>query len=153
MLKQRAQITKPKLEQPQRAPPAHMQAPWTNATPPGRLHAKHHLKTGQLQQFSPNRSDRSTPLVRLVCNMWTGPALWPVKPVTSTGQTGAHQSPEMARNHLKTFWMHPASHFKLKLLPLVDNAWIKLKMQNFQPRVSQIDKIQHRMLHMSKWAS
>jgi hypothetical protein len=27
MLKQRAQTTKPKLEKPQRAPPAHMQAP------------------------------------------------------------------------------------------------------------------------------
>jgi hypothetical protein len=41
---------------------------------------------------------------------------------TLTGQTGAHQSPEMARNHLKTFEMHPASHFKLKLPPLVGNA-------------------------------
>jgi hypothetical protein len=29
-------------------------------------------------------------------------ALWPVRLVTSTGQTGAHQSLEMARNHLKT---------------------------------------------------
>jgi hypothetical protein len=37
--------------------------------------------------------------------------------------------------------MHPASHFKLKLLPLVDNAWIKPKMQKMQPRASQIDKI------------
>jgi hypothetical protein len=38
--------------------------------------------------------------------------------------------------------MHPTSHFKLKLLPLVDNAKMKPKMQNFQPRASQIDKIQ-----------
>jgi hypothetical protein len=68
------------------------------------MHAKHHLKTGQLQQLNPDWSDRSTPLVR---------------PVTSTSQTGAHQSPEMARNHLKTFYMHPTSHFKLKLLPLL----------------------------------
>jgi hypothetical protein len=52
------------------------------------MHAKHHLKTEQLQQPSPDWSGRSTP---------------PVRPVTSTGQTGAHQSPEMARNHLKTF--------------------------------------------------
>jgi hypothetical protein len=59
----------------------------------------------------------------------------------------------MARNHLKTFLMHPVARNKLKLLPLVDNAWIKPKMQNFQPRASQIDKIQHRMLLMSKWAS
>jgi hypothetical protein len=37
--------------------------------------------------------------------------------------------------------------------PTVGNAWIKPKMQNFQPRASQTDKIQQRMLHMSKWAS
>jgi hypothetical protein len=78
--------------------PTHMQdpqcnSPWTNA-------CKTPLETWQLQQLSP---DRSTPPVRPVCNMWTGPALWPVRPLTSTGQTGAHQSPEMARNHLKTF--------------------------------------------------
>jgi hypothetical protein len=39
--------------------------------------------------------------------------------VISTGQTGAQQSPEMARNNLKTFYMRPASHFKLKLPPLL----------------------------------
>jgi hypothetical protein len=39
--------------------------PWTNAPPPGRMHANH-LKTGQLQQLP----------------------LTPVKPVTTTGQTG-----------------------------------------------------------------
>jgi hypothetical protein len=69
MLKQRAQTTKPKLEKPQKAPPAHMQAPpeqmqlpWTNA-------CKTPLETGQLQQLSPDWSDRSTPPVRQVCNM------------------------------------------------------------------------------------
>jgi hypothetical protein len=40
--------------------------PWTNATPPGRMHANH-LKTGQLQQL----------------------LLTPVRPSTTTGQTGA----------------------------------------------------------------
>jgi hypothetical protein len=49
--------------------------------------------------------------------------------------------------------MHSTSHFKLKNVPLVGNAWIKPKMQNFQPRASQIDKIQHRMLHLSKTRS
>jgi hypothetical protein len=29
--------------------------------------------------------------------------LTPVRPVLLTGQTGVQQSPEMARNHLKTF--------------------------------------------------
>jgi hypothetical protein len=40
-----------------------------------------------------------------------------------------------------------------KLLPLVDNAWIKAKCKKFQHRASQIYKIHHKMLHMSKWAS
>jgi hypothetical protein len=63
------------------SPYTHASSPWTNATPPGRMHAKHHLKQGS-------------------CN---NSALWPVRPVTSTGQTGVQQSPEMARNHLRTF--------------------------------------------------
>jgi hypothetical protein len=117
------------------------------------MHANHLKKTEQLHQLSSDRSDRSPPPVTPVPNIWTGLALWPVRPVLLTGQTGAHQSLEMARNHLKTFLMHPVSHFKLKLLPLVGNAWINQKMQNFQPRASLIDKIQHRMLHMYKWAS
>jgi hypothetical protein len=71
------------------------------------MHANQLRKIEQLHQLSSDQSDRSPP---------------PVRPVTTIGQTGAHQSPEMARNHLKTFKMHPASHFKLKLLPLVDNA-------------------------------
>jgi hypothetical protein len=44
------------------------------------MHANQ-LKTGQLQQLQ----------------------LTPVRPVITTGQTGVQQSPEMARNHLKTF--------------------------------------------------
>jgi hypothetical protein len=71
-------------------------SPWTNA-------CKIPLETGQLQQLSPDRSDRSTPSVRPLCNMCIEPALTPVRPVTLTGQIGAQQSPEMARNHLKTF--------------------------------------------------
>jgi hypothetical protein len=78
------------------SPCTHANSPWTNA-------CKTPLETGQLQQLTSHRSDRSPPPVRPVLNMCTGPALWPVRPVTSTGQTGAHQSPEMARNHLKTF--------------------------------------------------
>jgi hypothetical protein len=136
-----------KTRKPQRAPPAHMQAP------PGWMHANHLKKTDPLHQLSSDRSDRSPPPVRPVLNIWTGPALRPVRPVTSTGQTGKTQSPEMAQNHLKTFEMHSVAQNKLKLLPLIDNAWIKPKMWKMQPRASQIDKIQQRMLHMSKWAS
>jgi hypothetical protein len=77
--------------------------PWTNATPPGRMHANHLKKTEQLHQLSSDRSDRSPPQVRPVLNMCTEPALWSVRPVTPTGQTSVQQSPEMARNHLKAF--------------------------------------------------
>jgi hypothetical protein len=38
-----------------------------------------------------------------VPKMCTGSALTPVRLVTPTGQTGAQQSPEMARNHVKAF--------------------------------------------------
>jgi hypothetical protein len=85
------------------SPCTHASSPWTNATPPRRMHAKHHMKIEQLHQLISHRSDRSPPPVRPVPNMCTRPALWPVRPVTSTGQTGAHKSPEMARNHLETF--------------------------------------------------
>jgi hypothetical protein len=48
------------------SPCTHASSPWTNATPPGPMHANH-LKTGQLQRLQ----------------------LTPVRPVTTTGQTGA----------------------------------------------------------------
>jgi hypothetical protein len=60
-------------------------------------------KQGSCSNFSSHRSDRSSPPVRPVPKMCTGSALTPVRPVLLTGQTGAQQSPEMARNHLKTF--------------------------------------------------
>jgi hypothetical protein len=53
MLKKRAQTTKPKLEKPQRTSPCtHASSPWTNATPPGRIHAKHHLKQGSCNNIA-----------------------------------------------------------------------------------------------------
>jgi hypothetical protein len=85
------------------SPCTHACSPWTNATPPWRMHANHLKKIEQLHQLRSDWLDQSTSPVRPVCNMWTGPALWPVRPVTANGQTGAQQSPEMARNHLKTF--------------------------------------------------
>jgi hypothetical protein len=36
--------------------------------------------------------------------------------------------------------MCAASYYKLKLLPLVDNAGIKPKMPKMQPRAAQIEK-------------
>jgi hypothetical protein len=142
-----------KARKPQRAPPTHMQASpepmknsWTNACKP----------------LGENRGDASA-------------QLWPVRPVTTTGQTGAqhvnrtspltsqtgdhdrsdrwHTEP---RNGLKPHENLPnafSSPQYAQTSPLVDNAWIKEKIRKMQPRASQIDKIQHRMLHMSKWAS
>jgi hypothetical protein len=121
--------------------------------PPEPMQVEHLMKTEQLHQLSSDRSDRSTPSVRPMLNMWKRPALWPVRLVTMTSHIGDTQSLEMAPNHLKTVQMHLVGQNMLKLLPLVDNAWIKPKLGKFQPRASQIDKIQHMMLHMSKWAS
>jgi hypothetical protein len=91
------------LEQPQRAPSAHMQAPPEQKHLPLDECMQNTWKQGSCKNFSSHRSDRSPPPVRPVTNICTGPALWPVRPVTATNQTGAHQCPEMARNHLKTF--------------------------------------------------
>jgi hypothetical protein len=92
-----------KAREPQRAPPAHIQAPPEQMQlPPGRMHANHSMKTEQLHQLNSDRSDQSTPPVRTVCNMWIGPALWPVRPVTSTDQTGVQQSLELAQNPWKS---------------------------------------------------
>jgi hypothetical protein len=55
-------------------------------------------KHGRCNNFSLHRSDRSAPPDRPVPNMCTGPALWPVRLVTSTSQTGAQQSPENLLN-------------------------------------------------------
>jgi hypothetical protein len=68
-------------------PCTHASPPWTNATPPGRMHANNLKTTEQLHQLSSGRLDRSPPPVRPVSNIWTRPTLWPVRPVTSTGQT------------------------------------------------------------------
>jgi hypothetical protein len=59
------------------------------------MHANH-LKTGKLQQL------QLTPVRPVTTTGQTG-AQHVHRTSTLTGQTGAHQSPEMARNHLKTF--------------------------------------------------
>jgi hypothetical protein len=101
MLKWKAQTTNPKLEKPQRAPPPlhTCKLPWTNATPHGRKHAKHHMK-----QSSCNSS---------ALTGQTGGQDRPA-PGNYTGQTGAPLwsgrcllgnclSSKIARNHLETF--------------------------------------------------
>jgi hypothetical protein len=90
MIKQRAQTTKQSLKTTKSSPCTHANSPWTNAAPPGWKHANHLIRTEQLHQLSSDRSDWSPPPVRLVCNMRTGPSLWPVRPVTLTSQTPVH---------------------------------------------------------------
>jgi hypothetical protein len=85
------------------SPCTHASSPWTSATPPGQMHANHLKQIEQQHQLSSDRSDRSPPPVGPVPNIWTGLVLWPVRPVTLTGQTGVKQSLEKAQNHLKTF--------------------------------------------------
>jgi hypothetical protein len=89
MLKQRVQTIKLKLKKPQRAPPAHMQAPpepmqlpWMNACEP--LH-----ETEQLQQLSSDRSNRSPSRVRPVDKITQHLETTPVRPVPLTGQADA----------------------------------------------------------------
>jgi hypothetical protein len=153
MLKQRAQTTKPKLENHKELPlhtcklPLNQcNSPWTNACKP----------------LDENRAATSA-------------QLWLVRPVTTTGQTGAQHvnrastltaqtgDPDRSdrcateprngskppENLLNAF----TSPNHAQTSPPCYNAWIKPKMQKMQPRASQIDKIQQRMLHMSKWAS
>jgi hypothetical protein len=95
--------TKAKLEKPQRAPLAHMQAPPEPMHLPLDECMQTSWKRGSCSKFSSHRSDWSSPPVGPVPKMCIGSTLTPVRPVTTTGQTGAQQSPEMARNHLKTF--------------------------------------------------
>jgi hypothetical protein len=98
MLKQRTQTTKPKLENHKELPlhtwklPLNQcHSPWTNA-------------------WKPLDENRAAAI---------GPTLLPVRPVTTTRQTDDTQSPEMARNHLKTFQMHSVAENKLYPPPLL----------------------------------
>jgi hypothetical protein len=140
---------------PQRDPLHTCKLPLNQCNSPCTIACKIPLEIGQLQQLSAQP--------------------WPVRPVNPTGQTGAQhvnrtstltgQTGDLNRSDRCTpepkngskppkYLLNASSNqFKLKLLPLVNNAWIKPKMQKNQPKASQIDKIQHRMLHMSKWAS
>jgi hypothetical protein len=61
------------------------------------MHANHLKKTEQSHQLNSDRSNRSPPPVRPVPNIWTGPALWPVRPVWNRAQNGS-EPPENLLN-------------------------------------------------------
>jgi hypothetical protein len=153
MLKQRAQTTKPKLENHKELPLHTCKLPLNQCNPPRWMHARHHLKqgncnssalTGQTGQH--HRSNRCATCEQDQHSDRSDRWPQPVRPVHTKAQ-----------KWLETTWK-PSKCIQQAIsisnfYPLVDNAWIKLQVQNFQPRASQIDKIQHRMLHMSKWSS
>jgi hypothetical protein len=153
MLKQRAQTTKPKLEKTQRAPPAHMQAP------PEQMQ----LPLDECMQNTTWNKAAATTQLSLV------------RPVNTTGQTGVQhvnrtstltgQTVDLDRSDRCTPEPRNCSKppenllnasskpFQAQTSPPCWQCMNQAKMQNFQPRASQIDKIEHRMLHKSKWAS
>jgi hypothetical protein len=145
-----------KAQNPQRAPPAHMQAPLNQCNSPWMNACKTPPETEQLQQLSSHRLDRSPSAVRPVDKIAQHLGTAPVRPVPLTGQADATWELLELKNSSKPLGnlLNACSKpFQAQTSPLVDNAWIKPKMPKIQPRASQIDKIQHRMLHMSKWAS
>jgi hypothetical protein len=152
MLKQRAQTTKPKLEHHKELPPAHMQAPpEPKHTPPKPMQQ---CNTGMQQRakicsFCPGRLDCLHQAVRPPTTHLT--AWVAVRPPHVTGP--APNCSKFARTNWITFQMLPGAQIMYKLLPLVENAWIKAKCEKIQHIASQIYKIHHKVLHMSKWAS
>jgi hypothetical protein len=79
---------------------------------------------------------------------------WPPGAVRTLQETGpAPNCSKFARTNLNTFQTLPGGQSMHKLLPLVDNAWIKAKCEKFQHIASQIYKIHHKELHKSKWGS
>jgi hypothetical protein len=89
------------------SPCTHASSPWTMQFPLDEC-----MPTTRQKQSSCTNSALTG---QTYAQMWTGPTLWPVRPVTTTGQTGDTQSPEMARDHLKTFKMHSVAQNMLKL--------------------------------------
>jgi hypothetical protein len=97
----------------------------------------------------PGRLDRLHQVVRPpTCHLTAWEA---VRPPHETGP--ASNFSKTARTNWNTFQKLPGAQNMPKLLPVVDNAWIKTKCEKFQHIASQIYKIHHKVLHMSKWAS
>jgi hypothetical protein len=151
MLKKRAQTTNPKLEQHKDLPLHICKLPWAKHTPHELMQQ---CNTGKQQRskfcsLCPGRLDRLHQVVRPPTTHLT--AWGAVRPPHVTGP--APNCSKFARTNWNTFQMLPGAQIMHKLLPLVDNAWIKAKCEMFQHIDSQIYKIHHKVLHISKWAS
>jgi hypothetical protein len=121
-----------------RAPPAHMQA-----------------SPEQVPTLGTNLSGQFPKLVRSVPPK-------PVRPVPKTGQANFIQqtTPPKAKNAKEMhklplgswdrFQGYNAIFLHLPFSPLLPMHESRLKLENMQPRASQVYKIHHKMLHMSK---
>jgi hypothetical protein len=125
-------------------------SPWDKAHSPWANAAMQHGNATKRKTCSlcPGRLDRLPWAGRPpLCDLTAWGA---VRPPQETGP--APNFSKTARTTLNTFQMLPGAQIMHKLVPLVDNAWIKEKCKKFQHIASQIYKIHLKMLHMSKWA-
>jgi hypothetical protein len=138
------------------SPCTHASSPRTNATPPRRMHARHHLKqsscnssalTGQIGH--PHRSDWWTRSPSTWELHWSDRCPSPVRPMPPGKLTELKNSPKPPGNLLNVC----SKPFQAQTSPPSLQCMNQAKMPKIQPRASQIDKNQHRMLHVSKWAS
>jgi hypothetical protein len=133
------------------SPCTHASSPWTNATPPERM-----------QDTTWNRAAATA-------------QPWPVRPVSTTGQTSVQHVNRTSTLTSQTGGLNrsdrctpepitgskPAENLlnassSPKQAQTSPHCWQCMNQaQNAkkQPRASQIDKIQQRMLHIYKWAS
>jgi hypothetical protein len=149
LLKQRAHTTNPKLEQHKELPLHTCKLPLIQSTLP--------LNQCNDATWECNKEKKTC----LLCPGWLDRLPWAVRPplydLTAWGavrpphETGlAPNFSKIAQITLNTFQMLSGAEIMHKLFPLVDNAWIKAKCEKFQHIASQIYKIHHKILHMSK---
>jgi hypothetical protein len=151
MLKQRAQTTKPKLENHKELPlhtcklPLNQSnSPWTNACKP----------------LDENRAAASSQLWPVTTTGQTG-AQHVNRASTLTGQTGDHDSSDRCTPEPRKGSKPPenllnacSKPIQAQTSPPCGQCMNQAKnAKKNQPGAYQIDKIQHRMLHMSKWSS
>jgi hypothetical protein len=152
MLKQRAQTTNLKLKQHKELPLHICKLPLSKRTLPPEPMQQCNMRMQQREKSCslwPGRLDRLHRAIRLPTCYLTA---WAA--VRSPHETDPSPNfSKSARTNLNTFQMLLGAQIMHKLLPLVDNAWIKAKCEMLQPIASQIYKIHHKVLHMFKWAS
>jgi hypothetical protein len=156
MLKQRAQTTKPTLENHNELPlhtcklPLNQcNSPWTNACEPPHETEQLHQLSSHGQTGHPHRSDRWTRSPSTCELHWSDRCPTLVRPMPPEKLQELKNSSKPLGNLLNAC----CKPFQAQTSPHCWQCMNQAKNAKIQPRASQIDKIQHRMLHMSKWAS